>query len=207
MQTRSTSKKETEEDSDSILWDAESIFDPPQHHFKSHAVSKSCGNEIASSNHSLFPPLQSLEDAKELANHDMEEEEEHDDLSFKSSLSKDMGDCCDASFSDYLGIGGHSLKGSPVSNIHTMGGHDLSLGNIMPFSSSPLQDEKGAEEHCIMNEALGMSFDFNESSAIMGTMNSCVQKERGSGAARMDFSRVEINKSGSPCSLSTPPRR
>jgi hypothetical protein len=211
MQTSCTTEKETDEDGDSVLWDAESIFDPPQHHFKSHAGANSCGNDVQSSNNPLFTPLQSLEDVKEDGGGDDDDDndEEHDHLSFKSSLSKDMGDCCDSSFSDYLGIGAHSLKGSPISNIHVMA-HDLPLGNIMPFPSSPLHglhhDREGQADHCIMNEALGMSFDFIENPVVMGMMMSGSQHES-IGAAGMDFSNVKRRKNGSVCSLSTPPGR
>lgn len=140
----------------SVTWDVESIFDPPQHNFKSEANASG----IAPSNNPLFTPLQALDDDDD---DDEAKQGDHDVLSFKTSLSKDM-DECDDSFSEYLGMGDH--------------------GNI-PFPS-PLQELNDKDQGQIMNEALGMSFDFNENPAMMD---------------------MSASPDGPRCSLSTPPRR
>lgn len=181
MQTRAAAKKENtdEDDGGSVTWDAESIFDPPQRNSKSHEFDSKIGSKtsgIASSN-PLFSPLEKPDD--------------DDALSFKPSLSEDMDN--DSSFSDYLNRSQQSLKGSPIARSPIS--NDLQLG--IPFPS-PLHDinDKDAQ---IMNDALNMSFDFNENSAAMGTMNS-------SSSERMGFNFPRLTPSNSSFSLNTPPR-
>jgi hypothetical protein len=182
MQTRAAVKKQ-HDDGDSVNWDTESIFDPPQRNSKSHELDSKLGAKptgIPSSSNPLFTPL-GVDDT---------EKAEADTLSFKQSLSNDLED---DSFSDYLGMNQHSLKGSPMARSPMA--HDLQLN--IPFPS-PLHDmdDKDAQ---IMNEALGMSFDFNENPAAMGLSSSPP-------SGRMGFNFPRLKPSSSSFSLSTPPR-
>ena len=155
MQTRRSSAKKGngDDDNDSVIWDTDDIFDPPQRNSISFDLDSKIAAKPPMANKPLFSPL-GLDDSEK-------KEAEEDVLSFKPSLSKYMDD--DSSFSDYLGSSQHSLKGSPMSR--TPSTHEFSLGHI-PFPS-PVNDMPQ-----MMNEALGMSFDFNENTTEMGIMSS-----------------------------------
>ena len=184
MQTRSLAKKENgEDDNDSIIWGTEDIFDPPQRNSKSCQLDSKLAAKPPVANKPLFSPL-GLDDSEE-------KQAEEDSISFKPSLSKYMDD--DSSFSDYLGTSQHSLKGSPTMS-RTPSTQEFSLGHL-PFPS-PVNDMPQ-----MMNDALGMSFDFNENTAEIDTMASSPL----GGHMGFNFPRLKPGKSG-PFSLNTPPR-
>lgn len=177
MPTRRAVKKEIDDDV-GATWGSESIFDPPQHNSKSHELdSKIAASGVPASNNPLFSPL-GLDDV-----------DDSEKLSFKPSLSKDMDD--DSAFSDYLEQ--HSLNGSPMAR--SPSAHDLQLG--IPFPSPLDMNDKDAQ---IMNEALNMSFDFNENPAAIGIMNASPS----GGPLGLNFPRLK--PSNSSFSLNTPPR-
>ena len=190
MQTRA--KRGADEDEDgSVGWDAEKIFDPPsQRYSKSHELDSKMNSTKSSSSgipaSSLFSPLGLDESDKQLA--------EEDTFSFKPSLSKDMED--DSSFSHYLGMSSqHSLKGSPMGRSSST--QDLQLGNMAFQSPMNYMNDKDAQ---IMNEVLGMSFDFNENPVQVPAVAN-------NGDAGLNFPRLKPCKSNlSPCSITTPPR-
>ena len=189
MQTRAGAKKGDDEDEDcSVNWDAEKIFEPPQRYSKSHELdckisTKSSG--IPASSNPLFTPL-GLDDS--------EKQSADDTFSFKPSLSKDMED--DSSFSHYLGMSQPSLKGSPMGRSTST--QDLQLDGNMAFQS-PMNDMNDKDAQ-IMNEVLGMSFDFNENLVQVPAVAI-------NGTAGFNFPRLKPCKSNlSSFSISTPPR-